>query len=1747
MDDRTIDTIFAGSMENLPPVSSKIVRIFTSSTFTDTTMERNNLMAKCYPRIKDYCREKHGLEFQVVDMRWGVRDEATDDHMTTELCMREIQNCQRLSMGPNFVVFLGQKYGYRPIPTYILSSELQLIRDDLASMGVDVTLLDLWYKKDSNAVPPISILQPISSILINFNNKRVPKLQAEDQAVWWDTLTKMQKLFRKGAASLFAQGKLDKDQTHNYFMSVTEREVINGVLNVKNTKNHCLAYIRYINNINLQNLKKASLYVDILNRSLDTEACKLLADLRDVRVPNRIEASNIQKYTIEWIGREGLDVDTHEEYLNHFITHFYKNIVKLVDRAMRKEDSSAQGQIVTEILQHLHACNNSVKVFYGREEQLERIERYMLGTSDKPIVLYGEGGCGKTSLLAKSAALTTNDWFAKVRPICIIRFLGTTPDSSALTPTLISICQQISYNFMLPFDQIPDDLVPLTAHFKQLLTYANQQQPLILFLDSVDQLTGAQDSNKVSWLPTRLPPYCKIIVSCAAEETNPVVSQEYYILRRMIDVEENFIEVTALGEELAMNVIKMWMRTACRDLTNYQWRLVANAIGKCSLPIFVKLVFAEICRWRSYTRPQDTHLASTVMDSIMMLFERIEKQHGRILVFHALAYITAAKSGLSESELEDLISLDDRVLDDVYQYHLPPVRRIPPLLWTRIRNDLPNYLSEREADGVNVMNWYHRQFRDTAKERYFKNMNMAIYFHSMIADYYLGIWGGRPKPFKYTEIQRHRFGLTDKEGIADRKVPVQPLVFTNKEGKVTRYNLRKFGELPFHLVRSRRFTDLYENVLFNYDWLHAKLSSCPLQAVLADFEDASLNIDDKEARRELMLVADALRLGGAILGIYPNMLAAQLIGRLLPEIGGNPNIKMLLEACDKSGPKDSALIPLNHCLHTPGGPLKYSLEGHQFAVFGFCLTSDYRYMVSISTRFITWDLSTSDLTRDVNPGIEGIMQQLVLSPDNKWAAAYTNNSQSVLLNMLSSEFNIIENPFEPTEPITGLYLLNKNLFLHTHQKYAEYDMRGNLQRQEELQNVGEGWELLYMEFSSFENFYAILWSGAINDTRLMLLTQRETVAGGVPPVTLHSALTMKKDRSTMYSCSQDGLYQVSEFVFESSEDEAAGTTTACWKHVRDLPRYENDEKEMLLQLKLDQNDRFLLASTANGFVVWDFATEEDEGPISAEAIYLALPHGVRNISTKMTQSNSVMISSKVDYAVAGVRKNLYVWSVTSRALLKVLDAHFGRIIQLEALTIGAWNSVITSSIDRSVKIWNINNIFEQVHVIDRHELQIDSISLSENGELAVTVTRGCVGVWEIRTGRLLSKLADSPLGAIVTHAEITPNGRYIVSSETGKILVWNRVTEQVLARDTQPGIQQINFLEHGDKYLTVSCPQAASGTSAGGGAGVDDHGIQAHAIVRSLPDGAIVFSYDYPVRLVPGLPFRCAVISADGQHILCASTDKNGKDAIAVFSGANGTFLHKISLRTCNIKEIVSLLPLPHKPTQVAVLTNEKGSIMDIKTKKHVRSIPKWSGTCTTDGKFGLYAPSRGGLELLELKKGSTVKTFIPKVAEGVFTVICMFTSNDEYVLYYHSGRKTLRVFRTNDAEMIANYRMQAELTAIRSTSDGRSLVLGTVDGCISVLAIADPKKEEMQQFLKDLPSRDANWKKKLAKQKASARFKAAMRLASISTRFGTPIDDDDDEEDDEAAQNAAGTGSKVTPSQGTPEPAAVTADGEQK
>ena len=52
----------------------------------------------------------------------------------------------------------------------------------------------------------------------------------------------------------------------------------------------------------------------------------------------------------------------------------------------------------------------------------------------------------------------------------------------------------------------------------------------------------------------------------------------------------------------------------------------------------------------------------------------------------------SGQSGLTETELEDILSCDDDVLNDVYTYWTPPVRRLPPLLLVRLKADLGQYL-----------------------------------------------------------------------------------------------------------------------------------------------------------------------------------------------------------------------------------------------------------------------------------------------------------------------------------------------------------------------------------------------------------------------------------------------------------------------------------------------------------------------------------------------------------------------------------------------------------------------------------------------------------------------------------------------------------------------------------------------------------------------------------------------------------------------------------------------------------------------------------------------------------------------------------------------------------------------------------------------------------------------------------------------------------------------------------------------
>ena len=397
-------------------------------------------------------------------------------------------------------------------------------------------------------------------------------------------------------------------------------------------------------------------------------------------------------------------------------------------------------------------------------------------------------------------------------------------------------------------------------------------------------------------------------------------------------------------------------------------------------------------------------------------------------------------------------------------------------------------------------------------------------------------------------------------------------------------------------------------------------------------------------------------------------------------------------------------------------------------MFGVCLTSDARFVVSVSNKFLIWDLSTSDLTRAVNPGVEGVFQGLVLSPDDRFAAAWTNNSQTILLNLLTSEQVVIDNPLLP-ETVKGARLLDTHVVLYGQSRWKMMTLQGaELESHTETCGLA-GFQLLSMDFAgSADHFRVIFWTGELDDKRLALVNA-DNHGRRSDPLQLHSALVMNRKRNVLYACADCNMPDVSIFKLAGSgddeDDDSNNGNRKGTLHRQDRVSIDDANSsapppdgtgwikmgalpagEPLLQLGLSENESHLLGTSALGFCIWDLAVT---GSGEIKRTDLKLPMGVRNISVRLLHSNSVMLSKGNEYAVAGVRKNLYVWNMASGDLVKVLDAHFGRILSIVPYTVGPWNSVVTSSIDRSVKVWNLNNVFEQVHVIDRHELQIDSI------------------------------------------------------------------------------------------------------------------------------------------------------------------------------------------------------------------------------------------------------------------------------------------------------------------------------------------------------------------------------------------------------------------------------------------------------
>ena len=166
----------------------------------------------------------------------------------------------------------------------------------------------------------------------------------------------------------------------------------------------------------------------------------------------------------------------------------------------------------------------------------------------------------------------------------------------------------------------------------------------------------------------------------------------------------------------AAQLLDLWLdqdQLRRRTLQPRQRDQVLDAFAQMGLPLYLRLAFEEARRWKSYPRPTDTALRASV-DGIIHenLLGRLAAEHGKPMVSRALGYLCAARRGLSEDEMLDVLSSDTDVFTDFREraQHDPPEQRLPVIVWSRLYFDLEPYLAERETHGTPVLNFYHRQF-----------------------------------------------------------------------------------------------------------------------------------------------------------------------------------------------------------------------------------------------------------------------------------------------------------------------------------------------------------------------------------------------------------------------------------------------------------------------------------------------------------------------------------------------------------------------------------------------------------------------------------------------------------------------------------------------------------------------------------------------------------------------------------------------------------------------------------------------------------------------------------------------------------------------------------------------------------------------------------------------------------------------------------------------------------------------------
>ena len=1395
------------TQQSSTPRFRPVIRVFVSSTFSDLKPERNALQAQVFPKLEQLCAQ-NGFQFQAIDLRWGVSSEAGLDHRTMRICFDELRRAQEISPEPNFLVLLGDRYGWRPLPESISAMEFEALKkaatansakhahgDNILGQRLDpLAVLNAWYRCDENfllpdppetdpdRVPLNYILQPRTQDLGDGRDYKHRKDDpTKDTQDWLDV---QQVLWSLINTAFPAEGRwfdgVDwerhvaevNDAQHpkraiprisRFQASATEQEIWCGALSAANAERHVIACFREIANRGGFTAAEVKDFFDRTDSGeFDHVAAARHTALKDaIRLrlgenkPLRIPFCRLRR------DKDKILLDASDADTMAFCDAVFEQFRPIIERQIeeywynRKQGSPERAARELKIEQDEHErlgreCGGN-ESFVGRATELKAIRAYLQNPSTLPLVVHGSSGCGKTALMWRAF----EDVPEAQKPI--IRLIGTTPHSSDIRSLLTSLCQELRQRFPRE-GSLPTEIKELRDEFHQHLRSAKPEQPLILFLDALDQLSVADGGRLLNWIPFgQLPPNVKIIVSCLSDRENDPSGQPFAELQKRQLPAENFINLEVLSEaEARLLLFDRWLSRAGRKVSHDQRARIERRLASpaCRQPLFLKLLFEEVRLWHSYD-PASVP-GESIPELLGQLFDRLSQptHHGPLLVNRVLGYLSASRHGLAENEILEILFADPKykkkLKDDNKRnrHELPPnAKRIPIALWSRLRFDLAPNLTERAAPGANVLTFYHRQVAEWVQERYAKSSDPSWQPHRRLADYFSS----------QADPEKNRSWRGD--------------------------NPRPFLQLAFHLARAD--ANELSGILFDFNWLQAKTDKTLVFDLIDDYDEALSALPASHPQRHaLILVQSSLRLSSRAVSSDRARLANRLLGRLLGD--GSTDISRLLEAAVRNGGGgESWLRPLKRCLPLAPRALIAADESHHIdSLRGLALTPD-------GTKLISWDcdavcVRSSDdlrlLSRTQAPGSDTI-KALAPLPDGRRLA------------------------YAMSEERPNIYLWD-----------FDNDSTINLANREPIGSLAAAGDLLVA-------------AGGDEPPMVWSLSQGKKVGQLDCPA--------EADDSAAEPAAGPGTYRLAEppvkrepvriLAVAASPDGAAflGVARArgqsclvrwslpdcrlAYAQPIDLPSFSN-----WLSIQVTCDSRYCIVSGSNNVLLFDAE--------SGEAFRMLTGHD--------NEVNSFALAGDWVYAV-GNWDTLKVWDLATSECLSTIQ---GSGISHVAATPNGRLVVIRNRFH--LELWEAHTLELGTHACTDFAGPVSAVAMDRGGTAFLATAMGHpAAMW--RDGKLLS----IPLNAPVRHVAISADTQYLFLATTDSLVMWSIYERRVVGNIGDVG-QAVSFLDVADDgHLLVGYANGSFGVwsiAADGRATCAAKGEIPGAVRSVSPDGRYI-------------------------------------------------------------------------------------------------------------------------------------------------------------------------------------------------------------------------------------------------------------------------------------------------------------------